>query len=105
MLPSGENISPAELEAKFNELDLVQDSQVFEDIDERGNHCLALEIVPRQSEMEKISAEDKNGFLKSALDKINDSLPSFQRVSKITIRTSDFERTPSMKIKRYNKCN
>jgi hypothetical protein len=55
--------------------------------------------------MEKISAEDKNGFLKSELDKINDSLPSFQRVSKITIRTSDFERTPSMKIKRYNKCN
>ena len=105
VLPSGENISPAELEAKFNELDLVQDSQVFEDIDESGKHCLALEVVPRQNEMEKISAEDKTGFLKSELAKINESLPSFQRVSKITIRTSDFERTPSMKIKRYNKCN
>ncbi|MBO7638987.1 MAG: AMP-binding protein, partial [Treponema sp.] len=29
VLPTGENISPAELENKFNELDFVQDSQVF----------------------------------------------------------------------------
>ena len=38
------------------------------------------------------------------LQKINAALPPFQRVSKITVRTSDFERTPSMKIVRYKKC-
>lgn len=105
VLPTGENISPAEVEAKFYALSMVQDCQIFEDIDESGNHFLALEVLPRMSELEKISSEDKNDYLLKELEKINASLPSFQRVSKITLRTSDFERTPSMKIKRYKKCN
>ena len=105
VLPSGENISPAELETKFNELDFVQDSQVFEDVDANGNHFLALEILPRQSEVEKITADNKIEFMTKKLEEINLNLPSFQRVSRITVRDSDFERTPSMKIKRYNKCN
>ena len=105
VLPTGENISPAELEAKFNELDFIQDSQVFEDIDESGNHYLALEVVPRENEVSKINEENKNDFIIKKLEDINKSLPSFQRVSKIIVRTSDFERTPSMKIKRYKKCN
>ena len=40
-----------------------------------------------------------------ALQEVNQSLPSFMQVSRIEIRTSDFERTPSMKIVRYKKCN
>ena len=102
-LPTGESISPSELESKFNELSFIQDSQVFEDVDESSNHFLALEVYPRQNELEKISSEDKNAYLMEELEKINSSLPSFQRVSKITIRTTDFERSPSMKMKRYDR--
>ena len=47
VLPTGENISPAEMETVFNELDIIQDSQVFEDVDEAGHHFLSLEVVPR----------------------------------------------------------
>ena len=36
VLPSGENVSPAEVEAYFNALEFVQDSQVFEDQNDRG---------------------------------------------------------------------
>lgn len=104
VLSTGENVSPAEVETKFNELKLIQDSQVFEDVDENGKHFLALEVVPRASELAKVQAEDKNAFLIQELEKINNELPSFERVSKIIVRTSDFERTPSMKIKRYKKC-
>lgn len=105
VLPTGENVSPAEVEGYFNKLTLIQDSQVFENVDESGKHLLELEVVPRAAEMAKITQEDKEAVLVSELQKINDSLPAFERVSKITVRTSDFERTPSMKIKRYNKCN
>jgi len=38
------------------------------------------------------------------LEKVNKTLPSFQRVNRIVIRDKDFDRTPSMKIVRYNKC-
>ena len=32
------------------------------------------------------------------------TLPEYQRINRITVRTSDFERTKSMKIVRYHKC-
>lgn len=104
VLPNGENVSPAEVESQFNELDFVQDSQVFEDIDDAGRHFLSLEIVPRAAVVAKLLVEDKAKYMMEQLEKVNLSLPSFQRVNKIVIRTQDFERSPSMKIVRYKKC-
>lgn len=94
VLTNGENISPAEIEKEFNRLDYVQDSQVYEDINEFSEHILVLEVVPRG---------EKSDLLKKQLEDINNSLPSDRRMSKIIIRDSDFERSPSMKIIRYKK--
>lgn len=101
VLSNGENVSPAEVEAEFNRLPFVQDSQVFEDIAEGGHHILALEIVPRVTELRGIDSAS----MLAALEEVNRSLPGYQKVNKITIRDSDFARTPSMKIVRYKKCN
>ena len=105
ILSNGENISPAEVEAKFNELDIIQDSQVFEDVLENGEHILALEVVPRATEVAKLGLDDPKPYIVGELEKINGTLPSFQRVSRIAVRDTDFARTPSMKIARYKKCN
>ena len=104
VLSNGENVSPAELEAQFNTCELIQDSQVFEDVTESGQHILALEVVPRASEIKKLGTENPGPAIIEALQKINSTLLPYQRVSRIEIRTSDFERTPSMKIVRYKKC-
>jgi long-chain acyl-CoA synthetase len=103
VLPSGENISPAELEEKFNALPTVQCSQVFEDVTENGKHILALEVVPRLTETAKLQVEDVKGYLVEQLKKVNESLLPYQRVSRIVVRETDFERTPAMKIKRYKR--
>lgn len=105
VLPTGENISPAEYECKFNQLDIIQDSQVFEDFNEAGDRILALEVVLRLPEIAKLNTENVNEYVMQELEKVNASLPAFARVSKMTIRESDFARTPSMKIVRYKKCN
>ena len=105
LLSNGENISPAEVEAKFNELETVQDSQVFEDVDENGTHILALEVVPRMAELKKIDTPDPMKYLYSQLVGVNNALPAVWKVSKIVIRDSDFARSPAMKILRYKKCN
>ena len=104
VLPSGENVSPAELEKKFNALPFIQDSQVFEDIDDGGKHILALEVVPRKTVTAKMNLENEKEFIISELQKVNETLPAFERVNRIEVRDSDFERTPSMKIARYKKC-
>lgn len=104
VLPNGENVSPAEVESYFNELDFVQDSQIFEDVDETGKHILALEIVPRAAIVAKIKDEDKAAYMTRELERVNLSLPTFMQASRIVIRQTDFPRTPSMKIERYKKC-
>lgn len=104
ILSNGENVSPQEVEAVFNECSLIQDSQLYEDVKESGEHFLALEVVPRMNELQKVEAEDKMAYLMKELEKINQSLPPFERATKIIIRDKDFERTPAMKIVRYHKC-
>ncbi len=101
VLSNGENISPAELEGHFNALPFIQDSQVFETVTDGGRHILALEVVPRQTVLAKLPVEDPKRFIIGELEKVNQSLPSFQRVTRITVRDSDFARSPSMKIVRY----
>ena len=105
VLSNGENVSPAQVEASFNELTFVQDSQVFEDVLENGKHILALEIVPRMTELAKLGLEDPNAYMMQELERVNHTLPGHERVNRIVIRDSDFARTPSMKIVRYKKCN
>ena len=105
ILSNGENISPAEVEAHFNTLPFIQDSQVFEDIDKNGKHIIALEVFPRATVIDKMGLDDRDGFILSELRRVNESLPSHMRVNRMEIRSSDFERTPSMKIVRYKKCN
>ncbi len=104
ILSNGENISPAEVESDFDKLAFVQASQVFEDVTESGEHILALEIVPRASELPSLEPDELQKYMLDELSKVNMTLLPHQRVQRMTIRNSDFERTPSMKIKRYNKC-
>ena len=103
VLSNGENVSPAEVEARFNAPAFIQDSQVFEDVLPGGSHILALEVVPRASELKDVEGDPK-AYIIAEMEKINKELPPYQRVSRIEVRDTDFERSPSMKILRYHKC-
>ena len=98
VLSNGENVSPAEVEAKFNELETVQDSLVSAEGD-----VLVLEVVPRNAVLMNLGKEDPIAFLREQLNEVNRSLPGYQRVAKIVIRDTDFKRSPSMKILRNQK--
>ena len=51
------------------------------------------------------SVDNINEYCIDKIQQINKTLPSYQRISKIMVRDSDFERTPNMKIKRIKvKC-
>ncbi len=105
ILDNGENVSPAEVESYFNTIEVVQDSQVFEDVQDNGKHILAVEVVPRMTELAKLGVENPAEYVIEKLKEVNSKLPSHMKVSKFTVRDTDFERTPSMKIVRYKKCN
>ena len=99
VLSNGENVSPAELEVKFYSLDVVQDCLVY-DVNEGGREMLVLEVLPRMSSVKALGIEDLYSYLKDEVEKINATLPGFERINKIIIRDTDFIRTPAMKIAR-----
>ena len=96
VLPSGEKVSPAELETLFNTIEAVQDSLVY--VDSHG--VLSLQVVPRQVVLKAQGIADPEAHIRAEVEKINAGLPGFERVSKIIVRDADFERSPSMKILR-----
>ena len=95
VLPTGEKVSPFDLENKFDELNIVQDCMVYLD-EETGR--LILQVYPRMVELAKVESEDKEAYIKQEIMKVNNNLPSFMRISSIIIRKDDFVRTPAMKI-------
>ncbi|MBR3750698.1 MAG: acyl--CoA ligase [Clostridia bacterium] len=95
VLASGENISPAELENTFNSLDCVQDSLVQE-----KDGALVIQILPRMTTLKALGVTDIEQYIKDQVAAVNATLPSFKRVGKVTVRTTDFVRSPSMKIVR-----
>ena len=96
VLPTGENVSPAELEVKFCAIDTIQDCLVFDD----DNGKLVLEVLPRMTKIKELGIEDIYAHIKAETDKINETLPSFEKINKLIIRDTDFIRTPAMKIAR-----
>lgn len=97
VLPSGENISPAELEVLFNESDIIQDSLVYYS---GKDSALAVMVYPRAVMIGKKGITDVKQAINDEVNRINGKLASFQRVNKIVIRDTDFVRSPSMKILR-----
>ena len=99
VLSSGENVSPAELEVKFAAIDAIQDCLVYE-MREGAQELLVLEVLPRMTTVKALGITDLYTYLKGEVDKINETLPSFEKINKLVIRDTDFIRTPAMKIAR-----
>ncbi len=100
VLSTGENISPAEIEARFCENECIQDALIYAERTENGIEQLVLEVLPRMSVLKEKGAEDAESYCKAVVREINKTLYDYQKVSRVIVRTTDFERTPSMKIKR-----
>lgn len=93
VLPTGMNVFPAVIEDEFNKLDCIQDCLVYE-----KDGCLTLEVLPRQSELTAV--QDVESFIKAQVESVNKNLASHEKISNVVIRTTDFLRSPSMKILR-----
>jgi len=99
VLSNGENISPAELETKFSEIDCIQDCLVYSKVLD-GREYLTLEVLPRPAVIAAVPEAEREAFIREQIGKVNATLPSHKQINRIVIRTSDFKRSPSMKILR-----
>jgi len=93
--PSGENIYPEEIEGLLGSSRLVEDALVYSG--EKGE-LVALVLL---SDAAKAAAGAIEHGLEELRSWVNKKLASFSRLSRIEIKNEPFEKTPTMKIKRY----
>ncbi|MDO5411293.1 MAG: class I adenylate-forming enzyme family protein [Lachnospiraceae bacterium] len=87
ILSNGENVSPEELEAKLNELELVSESMVVAE-----NDLLAAVIVVDELQ-ETVQTE-----IRKQIDQLNRSLPNWKKLEKVYFREEAFEKNAMGKI-------
>lgn len=93
ILSGGENVSPEELENKFDELDFVAEVMVYDDDD-----VLCAEIFPNPDVCGKMPEEELVKLLKDAVAGINKTLPASKMMRRIRLRDAEFEKTTSKKL-------
>ncbi|MCL2210447.1 MAG: AMP-binding protein [Treponema sp.] len=93
--PSGENIYPEEIENLLSASHLVEESLVYSG---KKGEIVALVIL---SEAAKSAAGAVEHALEELRAFVNNKLAAFSRINKIIIKNDPFEKTPTMKIKRY----
>lgn len=93
---NGENVSPEELENKIGEHRLVQEILVRE-----NEGVIEAEIFPDLEYAQKKGLEDLPAALQQIIDDYNAAAPAYKKVYRLKVRETEFEKTPSKKIKRY----
>lgn len=95
ILNNGENVSPEELE---NEL--VKSPLVKEVIVRGKDSVIEAEIYPDEEYIKKKHVKDVEAKLQEVIDTYNQGLPAYKKIRALKLRNTEFEKTPSKKIKR-----
>lgn len=91
---NGENVSPEEIENKLSENRLVQEILVRE-----SEGVIEAEIFPDYEYVKKRHIKDVQAKL--IIDAFNQTVPAYKKVYRLKVRDTEFEKTPSKKIKRF----
>jgi len=107
---NGKNIFPEEVEYYLLKSEYIEEVLVVGVEDEKsGDTVVKAGIYPNfkliEAEMGYMTKEEMLKFMKSVVDKINEEMPVYKRVKRISIRDTEFEKTTTRKIKRFAKEN
>jgi long-chain acyl-CoA synthetase len=106
---SGKNVFPEEIEDILNRSPFVQECLVYGEDDPKLDEIIAAQIVVdaeafielSESRGVSITPELINEVIGDEVKKANAELSSFKQIKKFAIREEEFEKTTSLKIKRY----
>ena len=97
VLPNGENVSPEELELALVRIPLIKDALVRESVVDNRT-IIEAEVFPNAPVLAAMQITDPEAAIKTAVEKLNQSLPAYKMIQNLVIRKEDFKRSPSMKI-------
>lgn len=108
---NGKNIYPEEIEMILNKLDEVKDVMIYGKEPEAGSKkeekelIITAKVLPDYEKIEeiygKISKEEIYDILWKKIKEENKKLSNYKAIKKLEIKEGEFEKTSTMKIKRY----
>ena len=103
ILSNGKNIFPEEIEEHLYTSPLIGECVVIGRINSAGDTRITAVIYPSDEavELEGKSEEEKLALIRDAVNTINRSLPVYKQVRDVELRSEEFEKTTTRKIKRF----
>lgn len=103
---NGKNVYPEEIESLLNKSSLIKESMVYQkDNKEKDDTIIAAILVPDFDSVKatfgEISDEELKEKLWQEVKLVNEQLVSYKHIKEISIRDIEFEKTTTLKIKRY----
>ena len=107
---NGKNVYPEELETMLSKSDYVAECMVYGHDDEDGETHIHAQIFPDKAAIElklgENPADEKvRELIQSVVDDVNKNNPVWKYIRKTVIRTEEFEKTTTKKIKRFAEAN
>ena len=100
ILSNGKNVFPEELEEHIAPVQTILESVVtVRETD--GNPVLTAICVPNMELLEGKSDEELYEIMKSEIEKINNTLPTYKKMLRVELRKEPFERNTAKKIMRF----
>lgn len=101
---NGKNIFPEEVEYYLMKSPYIREVIVDGVDDGTGELIVTAHIVPEEEELKELGPMDEaqlQKFFKGIIDEVNDKMSSYKRVKRFELRSEEFEKTSTRKIKRY----
>ena len=106
---NGKNIYPEEIELFINKIPEVSESMVYGKEESEDSHdkelIITAMVIPNRDKIKElhgdVSDEEIHKIIWEEIKKINKKLTSYKAVKCLEIRNEEFEKTSTMKIKRY----
>ena len=107
---NGKNIYPEEIELLLGDVPEIRESMVYgkQDPEKKNDKELIItaKVIPNYDEIEKIHGKDLTeeqvyDIIWEKIKEVNRKLTSYKAIKKLEIKKDEFEKTTTMKIKRY----
>lgn len=101
---NGKNVYPEEIEGLLNDLPYVKETMVYGK-KEKNDILLSVQVLVDKDKIKEekgdISEEQVKNIIWSEIKKVNEGLVQYKRIKNLELRDKEFEKTTTMKIKRY----
>lgn len=104
---NGKNIYPEEIELMLGKIPEIKECMVYgKEIEGEKELTITARVIPNYEEIEELHGKDLTeeqiyDIIWEEIKKVNRTLTSYKAVKKLEIKKGDFEKTTTMKIKRF----